>query len=264
MDGFEEHICQADVGRYLHPAASYNVSHGDGYWMREMERTVFDRRGYQPYNTLKKGVSGGKSMSFVCAFCGRNGVVIASDSRSSRLYGNELGSHPDREPVKKVFKAGKFVFGVWNDNEAIEHGQGKHLEEIIDDILKTDGLTVESFIIHMHSRLFSEKHNPSAIYNMVFGTRSAASGEYMLYEYELDSRGSRLIYVGSGNIFRACAAPGYVPENLNVDYGMDIEEMERYCKVLVQAVIDVGQVYLDKGMIDYFPIGGDVQAVSYQ
>ena len=143
---------------------------------------------------------------------------------------------------------------VWNDNELIEHGQGKGIEDVICDILKIPGVIMDEFICCMHSRLFTGKHNSASVYNMLFGSKSPVSGEYMLYEYELAAEGSKLLCVNGGNALRAYAAPGYVPQNIKVDYGMDIDGMEKYCKDIVQTVIETGELYLKKGLIDYFTI----------
>ena len=82
--------------RYSMSGKYRDASCGIGCDIEDCHKTAVDGRKSSPYETDKKGVSGGKSVSFICAFCGRNGIVIASDSRSSKTVQWRTGKRPEQ------------------------------------------------------------------------------------------------------------------------------------------------------------------------
>ena len=208
---------------------------------------------------VQKTAIGARNMSLIITMKTTHGIVFASDSKSTYINQEKSFYEQEHRTAQKVFQFARFILTTYGRNECFVNGVLYYIEDVINEILSAaPGITMHDFILALRDRLeVSLYRDVSDPYCFIFGYK--AQNMYVI-EYVQIYR-DRIVYnpqlkncigwVGDTTCF---------PEKLQfqLNQNWSISDMENGIRMLMQNAIAVGDLFLN-----YNPVGGDVQIVSF-
>ena len=198
-------------------------------------------------------------MSLVITMKTRNGIVFASDSRSTFVNSTAAYYEEKGRRAQKVFRFGSFILAVTGRNSCMHNGREYRIEDAINQAREdSPGITAKEFTGRMRAFLeFSLCRDRDVPYVFIFGywhggqyvvERTEMYYDRIIYRPELDDQ------IGwSGDV--TC-----FPEKLQhrINRNWTLEEMEAGARMLLGHAIEAGDYFLP-----YNPVGGEIQVVSF-
>ena len=195
-------------------------------------------------------------MSLLILLQGDFGTVISSDSYES----DPNLTHAVNKKAKKVFKIGtSAVLGVAGDLSFLNsENRIVRTETLIRDITKDGWTGAHTFI-----ERFCELAPDGCIFDFLIGERSNGKfGSYAGYSFEVQGKevANSSIIKDHECFFAAGMIHCFPAELMSVNARrMSVEEMRRYNYTAIHAAMEAGKSFVDAGLINYFPVGGDIQ-----
>ena len=202
-----------------------------------------------------------KQMSYVGLMKSKNGIVAFGDSRSSENKNGTLYIVDDN--TKKVFQHSKFIFVAFDSNIYVEDKKQYPLSRLLDELIR-DYPNVDCHLFFqkvkdiLNNETFSYYNN---VYRFIIGTKEMdkmGREEYVIYSLFITKDG-----VHYENLIKDISFLTSASKLRPYDYGTptneSIEVMEYKAKHLVEHVISLGN-----SLLDYNPVGGEVQIESFQ
>ena len=206
----------------------------------------------------------GQDMSFVLAIQNRNGIVIVSDSYESRVI--EDGKFClNRNYIKKVFTSDRLVVGVCGVSCIFVNGKESPLSGLIDRIL----LHFRGNGIDFAMELYENIRNTDTFgrirfsCDIIIGERIKDKFGYRISNIEITANGMQLRQAFQEPAFISNGGYNMFPGNsIMLDSGiekMEVGDMVTFGKNAVHSVIKAGNVFVENGLMHYFPVGGEIR-----
>lgn len=215
--------------------------------------TTIENNVERNYNETKLENKEASSMSLIIMACSKNGIVCASDSKSTVLINSEGQIELERE-AQKIFKFEKFIVGTFNYNMIIN----EKLEDVINKIKNTHyNCTYEEFLDFVKSYLAQK--NEYKTYNFIIGTKNkntyfckgyCVNAEVIKWDNGYAEAGTSDTYLKNNTKINLM--------NFNFPYNSTLEDIKNILKKIIEDTIYIG----DK-ILQYNPVGGKIQIETF-
>lgn len=193
-------------------------------------------------------------MSFLCTVLHPDGIVMASDSRSTKSVPG-IGLSLVDDHTKKVFCSSDLIVGAYGTNVVYKRGKDAPLSEMIERAVSVSGNAAE-FAQYLLSFHLSDTYLFYDDYSFLVGEKQRNTP--VLHEFHI-----------SNGILRMTAfykAPDYIMSATNIlpsyrviNTNLSLQALKDIAIQDVQAVISFGKMLEAKGIVDVYHVGGPVQ-----